>query len=612
MFNEDLTLESKGDLFRLRLNGTYDLRDICFGKVGFLLDPSLVCNGHGACVGQDMCICESEWNGPECEFWYCYGVPSSDPGVCSGHGVCSVKDVCNCSIGVYGPQCESYWYCYGFSGSDADNVCSGHGVCATEDACECSFGVFGAMCDEYTCFGVVWKDNQVVCSQHGLCIANDTCRCVDGYSGAQCDTWSCFDVMNSDNAVCSQRGVCMDVDTCVCEGFSQYGGSQCEQVFCGEYLSGDIRRVCNGHGRCLERNDASSCVCDRRYHGDSCDRFLCFGQLPNDTSVCFSHGMCVNPNECVCNTSYSFPDCFLLLCFGIPENSPNVCYGHGKCGSDTERPFECVCEYGYSNVSCNVANAFVLSLREQWGVWFLLLPCLCLSCWILLLSIGFTSIVVVGRQMEQLAVFERVSDFELLLAEQRMHRAHDYAHLKITERLFEVDYSTIKLLSKLGAGGSGGSVYLCEWQQKRVAFKCFKSVIICSNRVIFDEFEHEVSILASVSHANIVAFYGACLHPPRIGYLMEYCELGDLKNYFENVDELPSWPERVRMMKEIAMAMVLLHAKGVIHRDLKAENVLLSKDKSIRVMDFGLSKLIQMSQSVRNMTAAIGNSSFFF
>jgi len=79
-------------------------------------------------------------------------------------------------------------------------------------------------------------------------------------------------------------------------------------------------------------------------------------------------------------------------------------------------------------------------------------------------------------------------------------------------------------------------------------------------------------------------------------------------NYFlttkkESGKEVP-FEEVLRMLKEIASAQLFLHQKKIIHRDLKAENVLIAKDLSTRLMDFGLSKLVDFSQ--RNMTTGIG------
>jgi len=132
-----------------------------------------------------------------------------------------------------------------------------------------------------------------------------------------------------------------------------------------------------------------------------------------------------------------------------------------------------------------------------------------------------------------------------------------------------------------------------------------------ATQTIYNEFEREVSILASIAHPNIIKFYGACIHPPRIGILMEYCEHGDLLHFFCGGDGARSekehpLEERLRILLEIAQAQQFLHSKKIIHRDLKLENVLVSQTLSALLMDFGLSKLL--AHTKQQMTVGIGTS----
>jgi len=94
---------------------------------------------------------------------------------------------------------------------------------------------------------------------------------------------------------------------------------------------------------------------------------------------------------------------------------------------------------------------------------------------------------------------DALDDIELLIEEQKVNKDNSIAHLRINHELFLVAYQDIKLLKAIGNGGSGSSVYLCEWKNQKCAFKCFKTSSVCSKQLIFDEFEREVSILASIA-----------------------------------------------------------------------------------------------------------------
>jgi len=91
---------------------------------------------------------------------------------------------------------------------------------------------------------------------------------------------------------------------------------------------------------------------------------------------------------------------------------------------------------------------------------------------------------------------------------------------------------------------------------------------------------------------------------------MEFCQNGDLTffllKYAKDNSKLYSLKERFRFLQEVALAINFLHSKSILHRDLKLENVLLDKAMTCKLMDFGLSKIVdRMSQQ---KTARIGTS----
>jgi len=210
-----------------------------------------------------------------------------------------------------------------------------------------------------TCFGQVAFLVEV-CTGHGVCAARDDCQCFGGYFGHVCDDFSCDGISwKSNNTL-----------------------------------------LCSGHGQCLQPN---VCQCDTQFAGLYCNEFDCFGV--NRTNACFGHGVCTDPNVCVCQNGYSFPDCESELCNGIRKSDAKVCFGHGKCGGDVEKPFNCTCDYGYSGGDCAKANALLLTIQDQWFLWFLLLPAIVLSVCVAVVTIAVFGCRQVYRQRKRLEKF---------------------------------------------------------------------------------------------------------------------------------------------------------------------------------------------------------------
>jgi len=184
--------------------------------------------------------------------------------------------------------------------------------------------------------------------------------------------------------------------------------------------------------------------------------------------------------------------------------------------------------------------------------------------------------------------------------------------MNIREELFEIPMDKIDLIKAIGSGGSGSTVYKATWENQSVAFKVFKLMqFVNDDSANFEEFEREVEILGSTSHPSILTFFGASLKPPRVGIIMEFCSNGDLQHYFgfqkeEIADDSAGMAERLRVLMEIASGMSYLHNRKIIHRDLKSVNVLLNEALHAKIMDFGLSKIVEKMSETK--TSAIGTS----
>ncbi|KAE9043087.1 hypothetical protein PR001_g2992 [Phytophthora rubi] len=98
-------------------------------------------------------------------------------------------------------------------------------------------------------------------------------------------------------------------------------------------------------------------------------------------------------------------------------------------------------------------------------------------------------------------------------------------------------------------------------------------------------FRREVAIWFTLSHPHVVRLFGAC-HVGRPFFVCEYATNGTLVSYLrQHPDEL--WSK----LHEAALGVQYLHARGVVHGDLKGNNIVIGSDMKAKVTDFGLSSV---------------------
>lgn len=155
-----------------------------------------------------------------------------------------------------------------------------------------------------------------------------------------------------------------------------------------------------------------------------------------------------------------------------------------------------------------------------------------------------------------------------------------------------IPWSELVLKEKIGAG-SFGTVHRADWNGSDVAVKILMEQDFHPERL--KEFLREVAIMRSLRHPNIVLLMGAVTQPPNLSIVTEYLSRGSLYRLLhrhgarENLDER----RRLSMAFDVAKGMNYLHKRNppIVHRDLKSPNLLVDKKYTVKVCDFGLSRL---------------------
>jgi serine/threonine protein kinase len=145
-----------------------------------------------------------------------------------------------------------------------------------------------------------------------------------------------------------------------------------------------------------------------------------------------------------------------------------------------------------------------------------------------------------------------------------------------------------KIIAPIGKGGFG-SVYLADHigMNRKAALK-FIHVTDADDIELLTRFEREAKIIASLSHKNIVRCYSYGFWRNKLPYLaLEYLEGKTLDELLVESGKIP-WAQALAYGVEICSALTELHAHGVVHRDLKPQNVIVTSDGAVKLIDFGL------------------------
>jgi len=164
-----------------------------------------------------------------------------------------------------------------------------------------------------------------------------------------------------------------------------------------------------------------------------------------------------------------------------------------------------------------------------------------------------------------------------------------------------------RIIKKLGEGGMG-VVYLAEdlKLERKVAIK-FLPRHISNNSVERERFKIEAKAAASLNHPNISTIYSIEEDNDIVFIVMEFIDGAELK------DKIKSGPvhakEAIAIAIQIAEGLEAAHKNGIVHRDIKSQNIMITGDGKVKIMDFGLAQISGESQLTK-VRSTVGTVSY--
>ncbi|XP_043811800.1 serine/threonine-protein kinase STY46 isoform X3 [Manihot esculenta] len=154
--------------------------------------------------------------------------------------------------------------------------------------------------------------------------------------------------------------------------------------------------------------------------------------------------------------------------------------------------------------------------------------------------------------------------------------------------VWEIDINNLKFENKV-ASGSYGDLYKGTYCSQEVAIKILKPERIDSD--LQKEFAQEVFIMRKVRHKNVVQFIGASTKPPSLCIVTEFMSGGSVYDYLHKQKGVFKLPSLLKVAIDVSKGMNYLHQNNIIHRDLKAANLLMDENEVVKVADFGVARV---------------------
>ncbi|XP_064029833.1 NUAK family SNF1-like kinase 2 [Pogoniulus pusillus] len=151
-----------------------------------------------------------------------------------------------------------------------------------------------------------------------------------------------------------------------------------------------------------------------------------------------------------------------------------------------------------------------------------------------------------------------------------------------------------EFLETLGKGTYGKVKKARDRSGKLVAIKSIRKDKIKDEQDLV-HIRREIEIMSSLNHPHIIAVHEVFENSSKIVIVMEYASKGDLYDYISERQRLTEQEAR-HFFRQVVSAVYYCHKNGIVHRDLKLENILLDSNSNIKIADFGLSNVYQQDK----------------
>ncbi len=165
-----------------------------------------------------------------------------------------------------------------------------------------------------------------------------------------------------------------------------------------------------------------------------------------------------------------------------------------------------------------------------------------------------------------------------------------------------------RVISRLGEGGMGTVYRATDTMLDRdVALKVLRPEL-ARQAALVERFRAEAVALARLRHEHIAALYGLDRQGDELVMVMEYVSGETLESRLARQGPM-NWHEAIPVMRGVLAALGHAHVRGVVHRDIKPANVMIDGDGTVKVMDFGIARLMGENRQTR-AGVAIGTPSY--